>query len=130
MHTGNCCSRWIARAELKSGRNVCGFQISGRDCAGIISEHRPDVIFWHWYPPMSLDDLAGLPADVLRRSILYNQWFAELPDVPELGEYWFASPMSLAETGRHVPREKCACCSIRCEGNSSTFGPGPTVCHR
>ena len=66
----------------------------------------PTCFFFYRYPPMSIADFAGMPPDVLNRSILYNQWFTELPYVAGLREYWFASPTCLLETGRCVPREK------------------------
>jgi glycosyltransferase involved in cell wall biosynthesis len=101
----NVVPSWVS-AELQSLQNVRGIQIKGRDIGALLAEHRPDVIFWHWYPPMSIEDMAHLPADVLSRSVLYNHWFTELPYLEQLREYWFCGLTSLAETGRRVPAEK------------------------
>ncbi len=96
---------WVSE-ELHSLRNVGGRRIEGQDFARHVAEFRPDVLFFYWYPPMSVADFAGLPPEILNRSILYNQWYTELPYVAGLREFWFASPTCLAETGRCIPREK------------------------
>jgi glycosyltransferase involved in cell wall biosynthesis len=100
----NYAATWVS-AELESRANVRGIRVDGRDIGGIVASHRPDVILWHWYPPMSAEDMLGLPADVLQRSILYNHWYTELPFVPEIREYWFMTKTSLAETGCRIPPE-------------------------
>jgi glycosyltransferase involved in cell wall biosynthesis len=101
----NFAPSWVSE-ELQSQPNVMGHRINDRNFADVVSDHRPDVIFWHWYPPMSAEDMAGLPAVVLRRSILYNHWYTELPYVEGMREFWFVTPTSLAETGRRIPPEK------------------------
>lgn len=96
---------WVS-TELQSLKNVSGVQIEGRDFGHVVREHRPDVFFWHWYPPMSMDDIAGVPVNSLHRSILYNHWFTEVPLIEGLREYWFITPTSLAETGHKIPPEQ------------------------
>ena len=93
---------WVSK-ELRARQNVSGFQIEGRDFGKLAAEHRPDVLFWHWYPPMSTEDFGTIPTDLRRRSIFYNHWFTEVPYVEDLREYWFVTPTSLAETGRCIP---------------------------
>ena len=92
--------------ELRSLSNVSGRGIEGQDFARHVADFRPDVLFFHWYPPMSAVDFAGLPRETLNRGILFNHWFSEIPYVAELREYWFPSPTSLAQAGGGIPREK------------------------
>ena len=92
--------------ELRSLSNVSGRGIEGQDFAHYVTEFRPDVLFFHWYPPMSAVDFAGLPRETLNRGILFNHWFSEIPYVAELREYWFPSPTSLAEAGGGHPGQE------------------------
>jgi glycosyltransferase involved in cell wall biosynthesis len=96
---------WLSK-ELQSLPHVVGIQIKGRDFTRIVVEQDPDLLFWHWYPPMSIDDFSELSESVLKRSILYNHWFTEVPDIDKLRAFWFVTPTSLAESGRCIPPEK------------------------
>ena len=58
--------------ELRSLSNVSGRGIEGQDFARHVADFRPDVLFFHWYPPMSAVDFAGLPRETLNRGILFN----------------------------------------------------------
>ena len=121
----NLVPTWIT-AELRSHGNVRGHQIEGRDFAGLVDEHRPDVVFFHWYPPMSCDDFLSLPKEVLRRSIVYNHWYTDVPYIDEVNEFWFLSPTSMVESGRGIPPDKSRVLLNPVRGDSSRSSGAPS----
>jgi glycosyltransferase involved in cell wall biosynthesis len=95
---------WLS-AHLQQQSHAKLVQISDRQIGGLIARESPDIIFFHYYPPMTAHDLADLPADARQRTIIYSHWFQNIPCVEGIRRYCFPSPFG-ARAGLGIPEAK------------------------
>jgi glycosyltransferase involved in cell wall biosynthesis len=94
---------WVA-AALQHSPGVTLVRIDGRDFRRIFRHESPDVVLFHYYPPMGIEDLTELTAAMAARAAVYNHWGELVPYVPSIGRYCFPSPSSSKTSGFAVPR--------------------------
>jgi glycosyltransferase involved in cell wall biosynthesis len=92
---------WI-RSELSQLPNVRMKQIEPRESRNL-GAIDADLFCFHFYPPMGEVDFRDLPSKVLKRSILVNHWYKELPFIGGL-RYIFLSEESRQRTGASIPK--------------------------
>ena len=95
---------WLSDA-LQRQPNVRLVQTKTEDVPGLIEQHAPDAVILHWYPPMSVGDVADLPPSVLERTVLYNQWFRPIPYLSGLKRVVFVTPWLEQTFGSAYPQE-------------------------
>jgi glycosyltransferase involved in cell wall biosynthesis len=96
---------WVAR-ELKQLSNVTLLSGEGGQTPRLLRREAPDVVIFHCYPPMSLDDLRAIPASFASRSVVYNHWYTPVPYVDSIRGYCFPSAYSSRTSGAAVPRAR------------------------
>jgi glycosyltransferase involved in cell wall biosynthesis len=96
---------WLA-AELHRLVNVTLLPLGRRQVRRVLTRESPDVVLFHYYPPMSQVELADLPASIASRAALYNHWHAPVPHIPEIQRYCFPSRSSARLSGTAIPRRK------------------------
>lgn len=82
---------WLSDA-LQKLPNVELVQTRTEDVPALIEKHAPEIVLLHWYPPMNMGDVMDLPASVLERTVLYNQWFRPIPYLSGLKKVVFVTP--------------------------------------
>ena len=92
---------------LRTRPNVALHVVKGGEFRSILDKTKPDVLFFHYFPPMSAREFRDIPAELRKRSLLYNHWFKLVPRIPELAGYIFVSPDSYAFTGAHLSPAEC-----------------------
>lgn len=91
---------WI-RAELSQLPNVHLVQV-GLGAEARIGAVDAELYCFHYYPPMNEIDFRDLPSRVLKRAIIINHWYTELPFIDGL-KYVFLSEESRKRSGANVP---------------------------
>lgn len=82
---------WLSDA-LQAQPNVTLAQTTTAAAPALIEKHAPDIVLLHWYPPMGVGDVQDLPASVLSRTVMYNQWFRPIPYLAGLKKVVFVTP--------------------------------------
>ena len=95
---------WLSDA-LQKQPNVRLVQTKSEEVPRLIEQHAADAVILHWYPPMSVGDVADLPTSVLERTVLYNQWFRPIPFFSGLKRVVFVTPWLEQAFGRDYPEE-------------------------
>jgi glycosyltransferase involved in cell wall biosynthesis len=81
---------WLS-AQLKAAANARLVQVQTRGIRQIVDAEAPDVLVYHYYPPMTAEDFADLSADQLARTLIYSHWFRDVPRVAGVKGYVFPS---------------------------------------
>jgi glycosyltransferase involved in cell wall biosynthesis len=96
---------WLA-AELGRLGQVTLVPLAGQSLRSVLRRESPDVVLFHYYPPMSQADLTDIPDSVGSRAAVYNHWYTPVPHVPSIPRYCFPSPSSARLSGDAVPATK------------------------
>ena len=100
----NHSATWVA-SELERTNGVSLVDVECRDPRQVFSSESPDVLLFHYYPPMSREDLAELPLGIAERAAVYNHWYTEVPYLPPIQRYCFPAPSSTRTSGIEVPEQ-------------------------
>lgn len=92
---------WVA-AELRQRRNVTLLSAPNRKRA--LTMESPDILLYHFYPPMSVHDFTDLPSSLASRTFVYNHWHTPVPHIPRVEKYCFPSPSSARLSGKAIPK--------------------------
>jgi glycosyltransferase involved in cell wall biosynthesis len=96
---------WVA-AELARLDHVTLVPLGRRQVRSVLTRESPDIVLYHYYPPMSVHDFADLPAAFASRTAIYNHWYTPVPHVAEVQRYCFPSRSSARLSGKAVPKRK------------------------
>lgn len=93
---------WLT-AQLLASPQVSLVQIEGSRLRDTLVRESPDVVLFHYYPPMGADDIHELPSSMQPTAAIYNHWYHVTPFFPAIRSYCFPSPWSYRSSGRDVP---------------------------